>query len=276
MTGIKHKDIGQVLTEAEWEALDSHELESGDSFPGTPSEKDRYYRNDLHQWYIHNGTEWKPLGGTDISDADAAVGEVKSGKTFYAGAEPKKTGTMPTVAIVAANDNYPAGYHVGNGGGLDAIDADLAPTNIIEGKTIFGKVGTYISYVINDTIFISYDAEGTNGTVSWTKVREWLIGSHLKSENIRTYFEMKTSDAGDAVEGRIYKGDAGFGTQRNTTSTTYQTYSEDLSFTGGNRLSLRVKNTGPAYATVYYRYMRLKGTIYPTTLYGFRRLYPPL
>lgn len=81
--------------------------------------------------------------GVDISDADAAVGDVKSPKTFYSVEEPKKTGTMPTVTIVAANDNYPAGYHAGDGGGLDAIDTDLTPTNIKSGVNIFGKVGTF-------------------------------------------------------------------------------------------------------------------------------------
>jgi len=140
--GIKHIDVGQQLAQAEWESEDIHELASGTSFPETPSEKDRYYRSDEHKWYIYNGTEWKALGEIDISDADATVGDVKSPKTFYSMEEPRKTGTMPTVDIVAANDNYPEGYHAGNVGGLDAIDADLAPVNIKKDVNIFGKVGT--------------------------------------------------------------------------------------------------------------------------------------
>jgi len=90
--------------------------------------------------------------GTDISDANAAVGDVKTGQTFYSVAEPRKTGNMPTVAIVAANDNYPAGYHVGNVGGLEAIDADLAVENIKNGVTIFGKEGTLVGldYAISE------------------------------------------------------------------------------------------------------------------------------
>lgn len=61
--GIKHKDVGEDLSRTEFEADDSHELESGTSFPGSPVEKDRFYRTDLHQWYIYNGTTWKILGG---------------------------------------------------------------------------------------------------------------------------------------------------------------------------------------------------------------------
>lgn len=79
--------------------------------------------------------------GVHIGDSNAAVGEVLSPKTFYATAPPKKTGTMPTVAITNANDNYPAGYHAGDAGGLDAIDLDLASANIKSGVTIFGKAG---------------------------------------------------------------------------------------------------------------------------------------
>lgn len=90
------------------------------------------------------------VGGVDVGDADAAVADVKDPKTFYSVAPPKKTGTMPTVAIVAANDDYPAGYHAGNVGGLDAIDLDLASANIKSGVTIFGKLGTFVGALAED------------------------------------------------------------------------------------------------------------------------------
>lgn len=110
--GIKHKDIGEDLSRTEFEADDSHELEGGTSFPGSPVEKDRFYRTDLHKWYIWNGTTWKYLGGVDISDADAVVGNVKSGITFYAGAEPKKTGTLVPSPEIDIQD-YEMGIHTG-------------------------------------------------------------------------------------------------------------------------------------------------------------------
>jgi len=78
----------------------------------------------------------------EIGAADAVLADVKNGKTFFSVTGGIKTGNMATVAIVAANDNYPAGYHVGNVGGLDAIDADLATANIKSGITIFGKPGS--------------------------------------------------------------------------------------------------------------------------------------
>jgi len=79
---------------------------------------------------------------TLVSDADAAVGNVLSPKTFYSVVLPKKTGTMPTVAIASGSNAYPAGYHAGNAGGLSAVDADLIAVNIKSGVQIFGVDGT--------------------------------------------------------------------------------------------------------------------------------------
>lgn len=58
----------------------------------------------------------------------------------------------PLRAIVAANDNYEEGYHKGNAGGLDAIDTDLAPGNIKDTVTIFGKLGTLEATLIDDIL----------------------------------------------------------------------------------------------------------------------------
>lgn len=81
--------------------------------------------------------------GISVADADALVGEVLSPKTFYSVAAPRKTGIMPTVALAPASSAYPTGYHAGDGGGLPAIDADLAEANIKYGATIFGIAGGY-------------------------------------------------------------------------------------------------------------------------------------
>ena len=120
----------------------------------------------------------KPAG-VDISDADSDVGNVMSPKTFYSVAPPRKTGTMPTVAITAANDDYPVGYHAGNVGGLDAIDADLAPGNIKSGVTIFGKLGTFVGGPLShDT---AAGAAGFKSGTEWTD--EYYEYSVLAGDN---------------------------------------------------------------------------------------------
>lgn len=83
----------------------------------------------------------KPSAIIVSHEADAVVGDVLSPKTFYSVAPSRVAGTMPTVAIVAADDTYAAGYHAGDAGGLDAIDLDLATANIKSGITVFGKAG---------------------------------------------------------------------------------------------------------------------------------------
>jgi hypothetical protein len=89
--------------------------------------------------------------GTNISDADAAVGNVLTPKTFYATATPKKTGTMPDssygtpVVPSTVQQQIAAGYHSGAGNDAVAGDADLVAGNIKSGVNIFGVDGTLSS-----------------------------------------------------------------------------------------------------------------------------------
>lgn len=93
------------------------------------------------------------IDGKDIITlGDAVAGDVKSGKTFYAANSSLKTGAMPIKAIVAGSDLYEEGYHAGDGGGLDAIDTDLAVGNIKKDVVIFGKTGTYEATLVEDVI----------------------------------------------------------------------------------------------------------------------------
>jgi alpha-tubulin suppressor-like RCC1 family protein len=90
-------------------------------------------------------------GGTDISDANAAVGDVLADKTFYAGAEPIKTGTMvdrgtvsTDITAVAQEVTIAAGKHSGSGVvKISATEqAKIIAGNIVDGVTILGVEGT--------------------------------------------------------------------------------------------------------------------------------------
>lgn len=59
--GIKHTSVGSGLSQSEWEQEDIHELDHGNSFPGSPVERQRFYRDDLHKWYQWNASTWKDL-----------------------------------------------------------------------------------------------------------------------------------------------------------------------------------------------------------------------
>ena len=85
-----------------------------------------------------------------------------------------KRGTLdrkdpPLKAIVAANDNYEAGYHKGNPGGLDAVDTDLAPANIKKDVVIFGITGTY-EQTISVTEALAATNSGNDLTGSWLTI----------------------------------------------------------------------------------------------------------
>ncbi|AFK87410.1 MULTISPECIES: hypothetical protein [Thermoanaerobacterium] len=78
-------------------------------------------------------------------DANAGVGDVLSGKTFYSGGS-KQTGAMPNNGAViitpsTQNQAIPAGYH--NGSGYVKGDANLVAANIKHGITVFGVTGSF-------------------------------------------------------------------------------------------------------------------------------------
>lgn len=104
--------------------------------------------------YTAHDASGAPITGTctydaDTSDADALVGEVISGKTFYKNGQ-KLTGTMTNrgqydVSVSDLNGTaIPQGYH--DGSGVAAIDSESAaliiPENIRENITFLGVTGT--------------------------------------------------------------------------------------------------------------------------------------
>ena len=84
----------------------------------------------------------------DSSDADAAVGNVLTGKTFYAEGG-KKTGSMAnngdtsgTISTKAGTVTIPAGYTSGGTVSIDATEqAKIVSANIKKGVTILGQAG---------------------------------------------------------------------------------------------------------------------------------------
>jgi hypothetical protein len=63
-SGLKHIDVGPELSKTEWESEETHELIHGTSFPSSPVERQLFYRDDEHKWYIYNGSTWVDLQGT--------------------------------------------------------------------------------------------------------------------------------------------------------------------------------------------------------------------
>lgn len=121
-----------------------------------------------------------------------------------------KRGTLdtkdpPLKAIVAANDNYEAGYHKGNPGGLDAIDTDLAPGNIKQGVTIFGKLGTYepaITINVGIARYRNIDTEGLDWSIKGSAVIPAAAKKVIAANSTQNY----TTSSVDVRVRAVYNG----------------------------------------------------------------------
>ena len=60
-SGLTHIDVGPELSRTEWESEETHALINGSAFPASPVERQLFYRNDLHEWYIYDGSAWVSL-----------------------------------------------------------------------------------------------------------------------------------------------------------------------------------------------------------------------
>lgn len=85
--------------------------------------------------------------------------------------------------------------------------------------------------------------ESSDGVVStsatvYVKVKSITIPSFYDSGSFRVKFDLRTGVTDYVAYARIYKNGSAYGTQRTNPSTSYQTFSEDLSFTGGDTIEL--------------------------------------
>jgi hypothetical protein len=112
--------------------------------------------------------------GTDISDADAAVGDVVASKTFYAGTTPRKTGTMvdrgtvsTDITTVAQEVTIASGKHSGSGVvKISATEqAKIIAANIKKDIIILGVTGTVESGGGGTDPIVRYYTSGA----TWTK-----------------------------------------------------------------------------------------------------------
>ena len=117
--------------------------------------QDTVVADKLLKGFTAHGKDGAPITGScefdaDTGDATAGAAEILTGKTAYVTGS-KVTGTMPnngakTLSITEKGKpvTIPQGYHDGSGKAqIDAAEeAKLIPTNIREGITVLGVLGT--------------------------------------------------------------------------------------------------------------------------------------
>jgi len=116
-SGLRHIDVGPELTKTEWESEESHELVHGMGFPSSPVERQLFYRDDEHKWYIYDGTDWVSLqggGGMEVHgneyhDTDfASEADLAAHETATTGVHGVGAGTIAEVADIAVDSNLSA------------------------------------------------------------------------------------------------------------------------------------------------------------------------
>lgn len=69
-SGIRHVVTTVPVSQANYEDEAHHALIHGNSFPSNPTERQLFYRDDEHKWYIYNGTSWVNLTAPTINKLD--------------------------------------------------------------------------------------------------------------------------------------------------------------------------------------------------------------
>lgn len=208
---------------------------------------------DLVASKIKNGVDIFGVIGSVLEATGAAADiEVLSGKTFSRAGAVGRTGTMPnrgTVNITPStvNQAIASGYH--SGAGVVYGDADLIAGNIKSGVDIFGVVGTLEEVLsIASNVWLSgSETERFESGTTYVKKKEITIA--VKGV-YRVTFQLKRGVDTTNAYARIYKNLVAYGTERITSSETYVTYTEDLSFEEGDEVQLYLRSS-TEFASVY-------------------------
>lgn len=132
----------------------------------------------------------------------------------------------------------PAGFYDGQTW-VRAYAPDLLESNILLGKNIFGVPGTAIDgskISSGEALWVSDDAEITYTTQTPKKGKEIQINN--LSGSVRVRFDLKTNQTGYSANAQIYVNDVARGTLRTTNSTSYITYTEDVTVNAGDRIGI--------------------------------------
>jgi hypothetical protein len=142
---------------------------------------------------------------------------------------------------------------------MNEINANIAsiPTNVWGYATrTINFPTTTTQQVASDVLKVSADIERNTVSGAYTKIKEVRIAS---AGGYRIKFALKSGTGGATSYGKIYKNGVAFGTERTTTSTTYTTYSEDLTVSGGDLIQLYIH--GNTVDTAYGKEFRAYSTV---------------
>lgn len=125
-------------------------------------------------------------------------------------------------------------------------------------------VGTFPSpYSYDPTIVWSNPDERSTNSVTYVKLKETILtGFYHGMDTLRTYFELRTSYPVYSAYGRVYRNDSAVGAERSTTSTTYVSFTQDISgWMPNDKYQIYVRQANDNYIA-YVRNQRILGVIH--------------
>ena len=142
-------------------------------------------------------------------------------------------------------------------GDMEKSDYDSDTDTVIKGAVLDIKK----IYKIGDATLHTHGVPGNSAAGSYTKVKTITLDTLFKTPStIRIHFELHSTSGGQ-VYGRLYKNGGAVGTQRNTVSSDWQLYNQDLSFADGDTIELWVYSVGGAGYEVHYQNLRVLGSV---------------
>jgi hypothetical protein len=199
----------------------------------------------------------------DTSTGDATAAQILSGKKAWVdgaevtGSMTNRAGDTSAVSSHASSTSIhvvPAGgYYDGSDDASVITDADFIASNIKSGVDIFGVTGTMKA--VGSSFYEAGDVEGYNTTESefgYGKYTTYTLKLHchvgILGGTFRIIFKLKTANAATTAYGIIYRNGVAVGTERSTTSTSYVTYSEDISgWSDGDEIQIYMKGSNTTY-----------------------------
>jgi len=228
---------------------------------------------------IKAGTTVGGILGTFTADATATAAKILTGFSGYVNAV-KIDGTMPdrsgdtaalassvvgTTLKLTASD----GYRDGVDDNVTITDAAFVAGNIKTGATVHGLAGTYTNdanaaagdILLDKTAYVN--GSKLTGTLRKVNAGTYIFaaadteqgptinGSYAVVKSIRIHadgiyrvsFDIKMYNTGTSY-GKIYKNGVAYGTERSNATSTYVTFTEDLSFSAGDTVELWRYNSG--------------------------------
>jgi len=184
-------------------------LFSGSSAPTSPDAGQLWYdtgSSSVKIRYNSSWVEWWDMDGQCVAAGKVgtdslASGAVTDAKVTSVGGSKITAGSIPS-------GKFQAGA--------------IAGADIADGTITRAKIGAYTA---GNYFIIGSDSEKTTAATSYTKVKEIVV---TRTGTLRVSFALASSNMINAY-GRVYRNGVAVGTARNTTSTTPQTYSEDIS-----------------------------------------------